>query len=64
MSLDKLGVNIYLDQMLVGLVEICASIFAAYIIIRVERKKYCKISFLLVSLFTTTLGVLTMIETH
>jgi putative Mn2+ efflux pump MntP len=64
LSLGKLGINIYFDQMLVGVVEICASIFACYIITRVERKRYCKISFLLVSLFTTILGILSLIETH
>lgn len=64
LSLDKLGINIYLDQMFVGVVEMGAAVFATWIIVRVERKLCCKVAFGLVSLFTTVLGVLSLVEKH
>ena len=64
MSLDKLGINVYLDQMLVGLVEIFAAIFASYIIGKVRRKRYCQISFILVFVFTSILGIFSLVENH
>jgi hypothetical protein len=35
LSLSKLGINVYLDQMLVGILEIFAAIFASYIVSKV-----------------------------
>ncbi len=64
LSLDKLGINIYLDQMFVGVVEIGAAVFASWIVAKVERKWYCKVSFGLVSVFTTVLGILSLVERH
>jgi len=53
-----------LDQMFIGVVEICASIFASVVITRVERKRYCRVSFALVSVFTAVLGGLALVEVH
>ena len=43
LSLDKIGISVYLDQILVGLVEIGAAIFCSYIIVKVKRKKFTQI---------------------
>jgi hypothetical protein len=61
LSLSKIGINVYLDQMLVGVLEVFAAFFATYIVTKVERKKYCQWSFLLVSLWTGMLGVFSML---
>lgn len=64
MSLDKLGIDIYVNQMMVGSVEIVASIYACFVIGKVERKRYCQVSFVLVAAFTTVLGILSLLETN
>jgi hypothetical protein len=62
LSLGKIGINVFLDQMLVGLVEISAAIFASYIVAKVYRKNYCRNSFLLITTFTTLLGTLSLLK--
>ena len=64
LSLSKIGINVYLDQMLVGILEVFAAFFATFIVTKVERKKYCRWSFALVSLWTVILGILSMVENH
>jgi hypothetical protein len=41
-----------------------AGVFATWIIVRVKRKSCCKIAFGMVSLFTTVLGALSLVERH
>jgi hypothetical protein len=60
-SLDKIGLDVFVNQMLVGLVEISAAIFASYIVVKVFRKNYCRISFILIAFLTSTLGALSLI---
>lgn len=50
--------------MFVGVVEMGAAVFATWVIVRVERKLCCKIAFGLISVFTTVLGVLSLVERH
>lgn len=35
LSLSKIGINVYSDQMVIGLLEVFAAIFASYIVSRV-----------------------------
>ena len=64
LSLDKIGISVYLDQILVGLVEIGAAIFCSYIIVKVKRKKFTLISFAFIGLFTFLIGLLTLFYQH
>jgi hypothetical protein len=41
-----------------------AAVFATWVIVRLKRKLSCKIAFGLVSLFTTVLGGLSLVERH
>lgn len=50
--------------MLIGILEVFAAIFASMIVSKVERKKYCQISFFLIAIFTSVLGILSLIEDH
>ena len=60
LSLDKIGISVYLDQILVGLVEIGAAIFCSIIIVKVKRKKFTLISLGFIALFTLLIGLLTL----
>lgn len=61
LSLDKIGVNVYLDQILVGFVEIFAAIFCSYIVVKVKRKEFLRLCLILVAIFTSIIGVITLI---
>ena len=54
LSLNKFGINVYFNQILVGFVEIFASTFGAYIVPKVQRKFY--LTFAL-----TTIGIISLI---
>ena len=58
LSLDKIGINVYLDQILVGLVEILSAVFCSYIVIKVKRKKFSQLTFALAGIFTFVIGIL------
>ena len=64
LSLDKIGINVYLDQILVGLVEIGAAFFCAYMVVKVRRKRFTSISFALVAVFAVLIGILALIFEH
>ena len=64
LSLGKIGISVYLDQILVGLVEIGAALYAAYIIVKVSRKRFCTINFALISVCTALIGLFTLITSH
>ena len=64
LSLDKIGINVYLDQILVGLVEIGAAVFCSYIVIKVKRKRFTHITFALAAIFTFGIGILSFLYEH
>ena len=64
LSLDKIGINIYLDQILIGLVEILGAIFCSYIIVKVKRKKFTQISLFCVAMSTLLIGILSLLYEH
>ena len=64
MSLSKIGVNVFWNQILVGLVEMSAAVFASWIVVQVRRKLYCSISFLVVAVSTLIIGLLSFFDTN
>jgi mannose/fructose/N-acetylgalactosamine-specific phosphotransferase system component IID len=64
LSLDKIGVNVYLDQILVGFVEIFAALFCSFIIVKMKRKKFMTICWILIGVFTFVIGILTLLFEH
>jgi hypothetical protein len=64
LSLDKIGINVYLNQILVGFVEIFASIFTSWIIIKVKRKQFIQTCLSLTIFITIIIGILTLIFKH
>lgn len=64
LSLDKIGINVYLDQILVGFVEIGAAIFCSYIVIKVKRKRFTHINFVFAAIFTLAIGILSFLYEH
>ena len=64
LSLDKFGLNVYFDQMLVGIVEICAAIFAAYIIPKVARRTYIMAGCAIIALVSIGMGIETLTYHH
>lgn len=57
LSLDKFGINVYFDQILVGLVEVFAAIFGAYIVERVFRKFYISVAVVLIGVVSLVMGI-------
>jgi hypothetical protein len=64
LSLDKIGEDVYVNQILVGLVEIGAAVFCSWVIIRVNRKPFSRNCFALMGLFTLIIGILNLLFGH
>ena len=48
LSLDKIGEDVYVNQILVGLVEIGAAVFCSWVVVRVNRKPFSRYSLALI----------------
>lgn len=57
LSLDKFGINVYFDQMLVGIVEISAAIFGAYIVPKVFRRFYITLAMSIIGVVSVIMGI-------
>lgn len=57
LSLNKFGINVYFDQILVGFVEIFASIFGAYIVPKVKRKFYLTLAMTIIGIISIVMGI-------
>jgi hypothetical protein len=55
--LNKFGVNVYFDQILVGLVEVTAAIFGAYIVPKVFRKFYITLAITIIGVVSLAMGI-------
>jgi hypothetical protein len=64
LSLSKIGVNVFWNQILVGLVEMSAAVFASWVVVQVRRKFYCSISFLTIAVSTLIIGLLSFFDTN
>jgi hypothetical protein len=64
LSLDKFGLNVYFNQMLVGLVEIFAALFAVYVIPKTNRKRYTMIALIVITVVCICMGIEAMTYTH
>ena len=64
LSLDKIGINIYWDQILVGLVEIVAAVFCSYVVVRVKRRLFMQVGFCLSAVFIFVIGLLALLFEH
>jgi len=64
LNLDKFGLNVYFNQMTVGLVEIFAAIFAVYVIPKTNRKKYTTIALIVITVVCICMGIEAMIYSH
>lgn len=64
LSLDKIGVNVYWDQILVGLVEIFAALYCSWVVVRVKRKKFTKICLGSASVFILGIGLFSFFYAH
>ena len=64
LSLDKIGEDVYVNQILVGLVEIGAAVFCSWVVVRVNRKPFSRYSLALIGLFTLIIGVLNLLFGH
>lgn len=56
--------NVYLDQILVGFVEVFAAAFCSWIVVRVRRNAFLKMCLVLVAIFTTIIGILSLLFEH
>ena len=64
LSLDKIGINVYWDQILVGLVEIFAAIYCSWVVVRVKRKKFTNNCLGLAGIFILVIGILAVFFEH
>jgi asparagine N-glycosylation enzyme membrane subunit Stt3 len=64
LSLDKIGINVYLNQILVGLVEMVAAIICSWLVVKVQRKRFLRICLLLAIILTLVIGVLSLFFEH
>ena len=61
LSLDKIGINVYWDQILVGLVEIFAALYCSWVVVRVKRKKFTCICLGISAVLTMLIGVFALL---
>lgn len=64
LSVGKFGINVYFDQILVGFVEIFASIFGAYIVSKVFRKYYITIAVTIIGIVSIVMGIESLTYQH
>lgn len=62
--MDKIGINVYLDQILVGFVEIFAALFCSWIVVKVRRNGFLRVCFVLAAVFTGFIGMLALFFEH
>jgi MFS family permease len=64
LSLDKFGINVYFDQILVGLVEIFGALFGVYIVPRVARKRFVTIALIIIAVICAGMGIESLTYHH
>jgi hypothetical protein len=64
LSVGKFGINVYFDQILVGFVEIFASIFGAYIVSKVFRKYYITLAVTIIGIVSIVMGIESLTYQH
>lgn len=64
LTLDKIGINVYFNQIFVGVVEVSAALFGSWIVPKVFRKQYICISFALLAVLSLAAGLSAISYSH